>query len=322
MMFLSFGLTLLIALWFGQITCGLAAGVQIMGQLANFDVRYPPSLPNDLEIVVYGAGLKTNDVAGTWNSNTLLGGNGVQWGTASSITGGVNNDTASPAFGLDFVSARYSGPARPAMVGQLCHFGVRLRIGAAVAHQEVWWTINGQRILRPDAPQIIWTCVTNGWLIGVANPTTQPIYVYGCRYFPVTNSVPLPLLSQLEKNINPVSFGATNWTALNLPGNQRVFTIPALTRIYLRVPSVNWRPIVFQIASRDVSESVLPLSGNAQAPNPNDWNGSNGTTVILTTRPTQEFAEDINNDGAVGIPDFNQLRTSFGATSEDRTQTQ
>ena len=32
--------------------------------------------------------------------------------------------------------------------------------------------------------------------------------------------------------------------------------------------------------------------------------------------------EDLNSDGAVGIPDFNQLRAVFGTTSGDAGQTQ
>jgi hypothetical protein len=97
-----------------------------------------------------------------------------------------------------------------------------------------------------------------------------------------------------------------------------VFCLQPWCRIYLRVQTVTWRPIAFQVAARDVPESVLPLPAGTSGPNPNDFNGENGTMVILTTRPTQEFAEDLNNDGAIGVPDFNQLRSSFGAQSEDR----
>ncbi len=307
---LSLGFLLCIASLIGNATRGHAAGVMITGSLANFDVRYPPSLPNDLEIVVYGDGLKTSDVAATWVNSF--------WGAPVSITGSVNTDSNSPAFGLDCVVVRYAGPPLPGQVGQVVHFGVRLRIGAVVAHQEVWWSINGQRILRPCDPQVIWSCTTNGWLLCVANPTTQPIYVYGTRFFPVASNAPLPTLNQLNTSINPTQFGATNWTSLSLPGGQRVFCIPAWCRIYFRVPSVTWRPIVFQIAARNAPEQVVPLPPGTTGPNPNDWNGENGTMAILTTRPTHEFAEDINGDGVVGIPDFNQLRSRFGAASPDR----
>jgi len=317
---LNLGLLLCIASLIGNATRGHAAGVMMSGNLANFDVRYSPSLPNDLEIVLYGDGLKTNDVVEAWNSNILLGGVGAQWGLPISITGSVNTDVNSPAFGLDCVVVRYAGPPRPALVDRLVHFGVRLRIGAVVAHQEVWWSINGQRILRPCDPHIVWSCTTNGWLVCVANPTPAPIYVYGTRSFPVATNAPLPTLSQLNTSINPSQFGATNWTSLNLPGGQRVFCLQPWCCIYLRVQSATWRPIVFQIAARNVPESVLPLPPGTTGPNPNDWNGGfgQGTMAILTTRPTQEFAEDINGDGVVGVPDFNQLRSRFGAISEDR----
>jgi hypothetical protein len=311
---LSLGLGLAIVLLIGSAPRGRAAGVQIFGNLANFDVRYPTSLPNDLEIIMYGDGLKTNDVQGVWING--------QWGAPVSMTSSVNNDTNSPAFGLDCVVVRYAGPPLPAAVGQLLHFGVRLRVGAAVAHQEVWWTINGQRILRPCDPHISWICSTTGWLVCIANPTTQPIYIYGTRWFPIATGVPLPLLSQMPTAIQPQQFGAADWTLAPSPGGGRVFCIPAWCRIYIRIPVVRWRPVIFQIAARNVPESVLPLPTGTTGPNPNDWNGENGTMTILTARPTQEFPEDLNNDGAVGIPDFNAMRAVFGAQSEDQTQTQ
>ncbi len=298
------------------------AQVGITGSLANFDVRYPPSLPNDIEIVIYGDGLAVADVVGTWNTNTLLGGAGLQWGPASSVTASVNNDPTSPAFGLDCVTIRYAGPPKPAMVGQMVHVGVRLRLGAAVAHQEVWWTINGVRILRPGDPHITWICTTRGWLVCIANPTPNPIYIYGLRYFPVATTSPLPLLAQLTASINPVQFGAATWTPVALPGNVRVLCIPPWCRIYSRVVVTRWRPIVFQMAARDVDETVFPLQGNALAPNPNDFNGTNGTMAILTGRGTEEFPEDLNRDGGTGTPDFNLLRSRFGQQSGDSGQTQ
>lgn len=321
---LSLGIGLAIGLLMGSAPSGMAAGAQIMGSLANFDVRYPNSLPNDLEIVLYGAGLTVNDVAGAWDSNFLLGGLGAQWGPPSSITGSVNTDPTSPAFGLDCVVIRYAGPPRPAMVGKLLHFGVRLRLGAAVAHQEVWWTINGQRINRPCDPHITWICTSTGWLICVGNPTPVPMYVYGCRFFPVGPSAPLPLLNQMTTIIQPQQFGAQGWTPLQTPGTGRVFCIQPWCRIYFRVTVVRWRPIIFQVAARNVDEGTLPLPGNnpTPPPDPNDFDGQNGTMVILTARPTHEMAEDLNNDGAIGIPDFNQMRSFFNTTSQDLGQTQ
>lgn len=295
-----------------------AAGAAISGSLANFDVRYPNSLPNDLEVVIYGVGLTTADVLGTYNNPF--------WGQANSVTPSVNNDPTSPAFGLDCIVIRWVGPPLPAQVGQMVHFGVRLRIGAAVAHQEVWWTINGQRILRPCDPHITWICTTQGWLVCIANPTNLPFYVYGLRYFPVPLSAPLPLLNQLNTNINPVQFGATGWTPVALPGNVRVLCIPPWCRIYIRVTITRWRPIVFQLAARDVDENIFPLNpptGPIQAPQPNDFNGTNGTMNILTGRATEEFPEDLNGDGVVGIPDFNLFRPRVGTTtSGDAGQTQ
>jgi hypothetical protein len=315
------GLSLLSGLLIGAVNSSFASGVQIFGSLANFDVRYPNSLPNDIEIVLYGDGLKTNDVVGTWNSSSTVV-PGVGWGLASSITATVSTDTNSPAYGLDCVSVRYSGPPRPDLVGHVVHFGVRLRISTAVAHQEVWWTLNGQRILRPCDTHVTWIGTTNGWLIAVANPNPIPIYVYGPRYFQIPAASPLPLLNQMNTSIQPSTFGAAAWTSLSLPGGQRVYCIPAWCRIHLRVPVTRWRPIIFQIAARTVPESVLPLPSGTIGPNPNDFDGEQGTMFIGTMRPTQEFPEDINGDGAVGIPDFNQLRSQFGTTSEDVLQTQ
>ena len=78
------------------------------------------------------------------------------------------------------------------------------------------------------------------------------------------------------------------------------------------------------MAARNVDETILPLPTQTGpvSPDPNDFDGNNGTMVILTDRPTQEMAEDLNGDGAVGIPDFNRLRAAFGTTSQDATQTQ
>ena len=293
-----------------------SAQVQIMGSLANFDVRYPNSLPNDLEIVLYGAGLLTNCVQGTFFN--------AQWGAPVSITGSVNTDPTSPAFGLDCVVIRYAGPPLPGLVGQLRHFGVRLKIGCAVAHQEVWWTINGVRINRPCDPHITWICTTTGWLVCVANPTPVPFYVYGCRWFPVATNSALPLLVQLNTSITPTAFGSATWNPLQPPGPNRVFCIQPWCRIYFRIQVTRWRPVVFQMAARNVDETVLPLqaTGTNPPPDPNDFDGQNGTMVILTDRPTQEMAEDLNADGGVGIPDFNRLRAAFGTTSQDATQTQ
>jgi hypothetical protein len=312
---------LLIALLAAAPGDAAASGVRITGSLENIDVRYPNSLPNDIEIVLYGADLTTSDVVGTWNSSST-GVPGVGWGPASSITSSVNTDAGSPAYGLTGVTVRYAGPPRPNLVGSMVHFGVRLRIGAVAEHREVWWTVNGQRILRPDAPQVSWHCTKNGWLISVYNPNPIPTYVYGPQWFPIATGSAPPLLNQMTTAIQPQQFGAAAWTPLPLPGGQRVYGIPPFAKFYLQVQVTRWRPIVFQIAGRTVPESVLPLPTGTTGPNPNDFNGEQGTMFIGTTRATQEFPEDFNGDGVVGIPDFNQLRSFYGSASEDASQTQ
>jgi len=83
-LFLGVGLSLGFGLVLGSATRGWAAGVQLPGALANFDVRYPMSLPNDFEIVLYGDGLATNDVISTF-ANPF-------WGAANSLTATANND--------------------------------------------------------------------------------------------------------------------------------------------------------------------------------------------------------------------------------------
>jgi hypothetical protein len=298
-----------------------AVGVMITGSLGNFDVRYPSSLPNDLEIVLYGDGLQPSDVLSTWDSSIPLGNPPIAagWGTASSITGSINNDPTSPAFGLNCVVVRYAGPPNTAAIGRMLHFGVRLRIGAVVAHQEVWWTINGQRIHRPCDPHITWICTRTGWLVCIANPTPLPIYIYGCRWFPIATGIPLPQLAQLNTFTNPAQFGAPGWTPVQPPNGGPVFCIPPWCRIYIRIVITTWRPIVFQIAARNVDQSQFPLPPGTTGPNPNDIDptGEMGTMAILTTRPTQEFAEDINGDGGIGIPDFNMLRSRLNTQSED-----
>jgi len=288
-----------------------AAGVQLPGALANFDARYPNSLPNDFEIVLHGDGLATTDVISTFSNPS--------WGVASSVSAIVNSDPTSPAFGLSSVTARYAGPPLPASVGQMVSFGARLKIGAAVAHAELWWTINGVRILRPENAQVIWHATKNGWMIELNNPNTVPIYVYGTRFFAPAAGSPLPTLAQLTSAINPVAFGAAGWTTLALPGGVQVFAIQPHDHFFLKVASVPLRPVVFQFATRNVSVAVFPLPPGTTGPNANDFDGnSNGTMTIQTTRPTQEFPEDLEGDGVVGIPDFNQLRTGFGKTSADQ----
>jgi hypothetical protein len=204
----------------------------------------------------------------------------------------------------------------------MVHFGARLKPGAVGAHQEIWWTINGQRILRPCDPHISWICTPRSWLVCLQNPNPFPIYVYGCRFFPIGAGFRLPLLNQMTTSINPSNFGATSWSPLALPGGQRVFCLQPWCRIYVRVPVITWRPLIFQIAARNVPESVFPLRPGVEGPDPDDFNGEQGTMAILTTRPTQEFSADLTNIGAVGTAAFNEFRRQAGSISEDASQTQ
>jgi len=308
--------------WRSVMACGLAtvlalAGTaqaqpaRISGSLSNFDVRYPPSRPNDLDILLYGPGLTADDVISTFPNQ--------DWGRGEVIEEGINQDPTSPAFGLECIRVRYSGTALPDRVGQMMHFGVRLRPGTEVAHQEVWWTLDGQPVVRPCDPQIRWICYRRWWIVCVVNPNPFPIYVYGCRWFPVPPGVPLPRLRDLQTRIPPAAFGQ-QWIPLPLPGGGRVFCIPPWCRIYLRIPVVRWRPIVFQIAARNTDED---LGHDLSAPNPNDFvlEGPDGqpagTMAILTARPTEEMAEDLDGDSVVSFFDVFASLEAFGQQSED-----
>lgn len=295
------------------------AQVQISGPLSNFDVRYPPSQPNDLEIILYGDGLSAKDILSTWVN--------AFWGAPDSIEEGVNNDPTSPAFGLDCVIIRYKGPPLPNQVGQNLHFGVSLRPWAVVAHQEVWWTKDGVRLVRPCDPHITWFCTTRHWLICIANPTPIPIYIYGCRWFPIPTGIPLPPLTALNTGINPAVINQ-DWIRVPLPGGQPTLCIPPWCRIYIRIPITTWRPIVFQIAARNIpfDDERLPLKTDTE-PDPQDVRliedptGAPeliGTMAILTTRPAHGVLPDLTCDGRVNIRDvIVGIRPHFGFMSED-----
>jgi hypothetical protein len=178
--------------------------------------------------------------------------------------------------------------------------------------------------MRPCDPHISWICTHANWLVCIANPTPNPIYIYGCRWFQVPLSLALPTLDQLTTAIDPAQFGG-QWTSVPPPAG-RVFCIPPWCRIYFRVSVDRWRPIIFQIAARNVPEEVLPLPtppGVTPVPDPSDWNGEQGTMAILTTRATVEFGSDLTDptggpaDGIVGISDFGILRTEFGQPNPD-----
>lgn len=296
------------------------AGVPILaGNLSNFDLRYPGTQPDDLEILLYGDGLSTNDVTWTWDSSTPYG-DPVNWGRPVVSDMGVSEDPNSPAFGLDCLMVRYAGPRRPDLVGKSrLHFGVTLT--KPVIHQEIWWSLDGRRLRHCD-PQVSWTQTPKGWLACIINPGPAPLYVYGCRFFQVPLAARLPLLDRMTLDLRPADFGVADWTPIRLP--IRVTCLQPWCRIYLRLPTPNPNPILFQLAARNVGEDVLPLRQDPDlGPDPDDFQsqgpgeGEFGTMSILTTRATQVSQSDLNGDGAIGIPDFNLLRGSFGLRSID-----
>jgi hypothetical protein len=296
---------------------GVRAQVTPMGSLGNFDVRYPPSLPNDLDILLYGADISCNSVIWTWNTNIQLGSPpvGVQWGLGVCADEGINTDPASPAFGLRCIRVRYAGPARPDLIGRLVHFGVHLRPGTQVEHQEIWWTLNGQRLVRPCDPHIrwIWYSVIRTWVVCIANPTQEPFYVYGWRWFLPTPALPLPTINDLTTDINPERFQA-QWQTIPdvapgvaFPG---IICIPPWCRIYIRIPITLTvcRPIVFQVAT-----TAVEITDPPPFPNPDDER----TTLVMTTRAAAQPPGDITADGQTGVPDLAELRLGFGQMSED-----
>ena len=302
-----------------------AQPVQIQGGLGNFDVRYLPNAagqyPTDIEIFLYGDGLKPEHVTSTWNTNNLLGNPpaGLEWGTGTVEELGPNTDPNSPAFGLDCIVVKYEGPPRPNLDGRMVHLGVRLDRCVNVLHQEVRWTFQGDPNVfpRPCDPHITWICTTRHIIICVQNPTPDPFYVYGCRWFPVPQTTPLPLLSDLTIGIDPDRFGQ-QWNPIPLPGAGRTFCIPAWCRIYLRIPVTTWRPIVFQMAARNVDEEQLPLPTGTDGPNPDDIEGQLGTMAIITTRPVEVFPSDLNCDGSVDALDLRRVfAPEFGLVSDD-----
>lgn len=310
-----------------------AAGLTIAGQLSNFDLRYPASQPDDLEIVLYGDGLGTNDVAGTWDTSSE-GVEGLNWGLARTITQGERTADPGPAYALDCVVVRYVGLPRPSSVNRLVHFGVRMRPGTSVVHQEIWWSKGGQRVdTEPTCdPQLVWHSSPSGWLVSIVNPYPFQIHVYGCRFAPIAPGRPLPLLSQLTTDLDPETLVGTNFLSVALPDGVRVLTLQAWCRLQVPIRVPRGYSAIFQIAARNVPEALLPLPAQTDGPDPEDFvpnafpllppaiSRGAGTMAILTSRPTEELAEDITGDGAVGIPDFNLLRSRFGARSRDANQ--
>jgi hypothetical protein len=194
----------------GQIVATLA-DVFLTGGYDNDDVRYPPFLlPDDIEIVYYGCGLSTTDFSA---AQSYAVGGVLNWGTPKSITHSIGTDPASPGYGLDCVTVTYSRTPNAAAHGQLVHVGPWVKYGVNIAHKEIWWTQGGQPIIRVCNPHITWQWCHGMWIVYIANPCPQNIYVYGPRCFGVppfaTTGVRLPTLNQLLFEINPATFGAT-----------------------------------------------------------------------------------------------------------------
>lgn len=299
----------------GCLALGARAQVTPTGSLGNFDVRYPVSQPNDLDIYLYGDNISCNSVIWTWNTSILLGGAGLQWGQAVCADEGVNTDPASPGFGLRCIRLRYSGPAQAAMVGRLVHAGVHVRPGTQIEHQEIWWTLNGERLVRPCDPHIrwVWHTFTRTWVICIANPTDTPFYVYGCRWFLPPPGIPLPTLDDLTTGLDPARF-ETQWQPMppitpTVPF-PAIMCIPGWCRVYVRIqiPITICRPIIFQVAT-----TLENITDPPPIPNPDDPR----TMLVATVRPTSEPPGDITADGQTGVPDLAELRLGFGQMSED-----
>jgi hypothetical protein len=312
-----------LAAWLAFAPNVVAQATVVAGNLNNFDLRYPPSLPNDVEIVIYGPNLQASDITSAWDTSNPY--RPLGWGPPASVEVVPNfvnpDDPGFPGNGMTCITVRWAGPPRPDLVGQLVHLGISLRPGVAPVHWEVWWTLDGVRIRRPCDPRITWMCVRDEWLVCIENPTPMPFYVYGCRWFQPQPGAPLPFLRDLTLDIEPARFGG-EWVRVPIPGGGRVICVPPWCRFYVRVPVTRWFPIVFQIAARNVDDSTaFPApedpSEDDWRPNPDDPDGGQGTVAILTTRATQQFVEDVDGNGAVGSTDLRAVRLGQGQVSVD-----
>jgi hypothetical protein len=322
----------------GRAWCALAAAAvlgfgsvqaQVTGaaDLNNFDIRYPDTGPNDLDVLVYvDDDVDCDDVIWTFNTgNQPSPGPGIGligWGQAQCINEGINLNPNSPGFGLRCIRIRWAGPRRPDMIGKCVHFGVHFRPGIDIKHQEITWTLDGQPIGQRCDPHIrwVWHHRTRTWVICIANPTDRPIYVWGCRWFlprpdlQTALQVELPNLNQLNVLMDPREFGDDGWRPMPdiVPGQvpfPRVTCIPPWCRVYvrIRIPIVVCRPIVFQVAATgtdpvDPPQFVEPCDPRAD--------------MVLTIRPTEQFI-DPDGDGGLGPRDLGPIRAQFGLVSQD-----
>lgn len=310
--------------------CAAAVGQNFFGKLSNFDVRYPPSRPNDLEIRLYGnfwdpdleerqPGAWRRCITRVYNTGQEHAGKRIGWERPTpeewEILPNWTGDPTSPGFGLDCIRIRYAGSNEGRIPGQLYHFGVSLRPGKDVLHQEVWWSFNGIPEIRACDPKITWICTTRFWIVCVENPSPNPFYIWGCRWFPLPPNSPLPFLHDLVTNIQPPD--GSQWNNVLLPGTAPTFCLQPWCRIYLRIPRTTWRPIVFQIPIRNVSAEVLQLPSSMNPEDDISDDGSLGTMVIQTERPTEQFVADTTGDGGVGLDDYANLVREWGMVSED-----
>ncbi|MEL6328787.1 MAG: hypothetical protein AAFR38_03930 [Planctomycetota bacterium] len=307
-------------------TLAPAQGVNFEGSLENADVRYPPSLPNDVEIVLYGPDLSADAVRRVWNTDILLRDPddpmnriGLEWGLPT-IEEDIDLDPNSETFGMVCLTIRWQGPERPDLVGKMVHIGVTLRNGFVPVRSEIWWTRDGQRLNRPCDPRIRWFCWNDFWVICIENNTPRPFYLYGCRWFAPPVGATLPQLEQLTfENLENAP-----WTALPPPPSPfgPVFCLQPKCRIYLTIPVRRWRPVIFQWAARNTPE---PLQFPLDVPEPRDWlpdpsgnpDGGLGTVFIGQSRAVQTFQSDLNGDGIVNILDVGPLRQEFDMISQD-----
>lgn len=305
-----------------------AQTLAVGSNVENIDVRYPlTGFPNDFDIRLYvDDDVKCEDVIWTYNTGNApqIGAviSRIGWGQAECIDEGISTDPSSPGFGLRCIRLRWAGRVETFFAGRCFHFGYQLRPGRDVKHKEVTWTFDGQPVGQRCDPDIrwVWHHSTRTWVICIANPTSRPIYVWGCRWFvpglgqPNALQVPLPNLNDLNVGLDPARFDS-QWQPMPdiAPGVPfpRVTCIPAWCRVYIRIqiPILVCRPIIFQVAATGtdpgpepplVAEPCDPLAD-----------------MIVTLRPTEQLGADLNANGVVGTDDFGPFRQPFGFRSAD-----
>ncbi len=297
------------------------------GDLKNVDVRYPcfqdPGgnmvYPNDIEIVIYAPDFpvdydgKPTAVVHTFDTGTDGTPGGLGWGEGQVGPPQTVNDPASPFWGMRCLTIRWAGRPRPDLDGQMVHIGVHVAPNQPILGSEIWWTLDGGRIARPCDPHITWICSSKGWVICIENPSPLPIYIYGCRFFAVGGTAPLPTLPELRTDIAPERFEG-QWVRIPVPSP--VTCIQPWCRIYVPIIVTTWRPVVFQIGARNapLDEARAETAGSSfDQPDPNDPH----TMAILTGRAGTSFAGDANGDGRVGTPDLAAVRGDFGKPNPD-----